>query len=436
MSHNAPNLVQLRQKRLRHISWIKLKNLQIKTNFFFVWFTLHFDERSSAIYISDKIENDRHPNWKLKNHNKFPQKKFILRVWYSDKSNTDRSNSILNLLLQADIDLDHFVYLGDVNLNFSSSEFSNFIILEFFDNFAFCEPIDYKLPVKNQNYQNLNTNEQKKSYDLSLLRRLCNFDRVIRENRKKADNFKSHTNPRIESLYQYTKLKMQMEEKSWNIELYKMRLDSTKQSIMDLRETNRTLNQSILLYKKNMDNMQIKCRNEHERIKSYRKNSEIIIREQIRLEKAIKTRQQELVSDLSEIFFINTAKDGSGRIINVCFDLSKKYDDTKDNELNVALGFFVQALDMLSFIKAVPLRYPMVLKSSKSAIVEFVENGNIKEYALYRTTNGFDSNFIYALKLLECNLIQLRYSLDPTFDFRKADDLISHLKWIFDNLVI
>ncbi|RNA20365.1 UV radiation resistance-associated protein [Brachionus plicatilis] len=398
MSQNALNPVQFRQKRLRHVSMLKLKNLQIKANNFFVWFTVHLDAKSGAIYFGDKIENDRNPIWKLKNLNKFPQKNFILRIWYSDRSIAN-SNSRLKLLLQADIDLDHFIYLGDVNLNYSSNKFSNFIIFEIFDNLVFCEPIDEKLPLKNQN------------------------------------TYKSYSNPRLESLYRFTKLKMELEQKSFKIELYKMNLESIKQSILELKESDRILNESILIYKKSIENIQLKYQEQKEFIKNYRKKSDNIVRDQIQVEKGVKIRQQELVSDLSEIFCIKKNKDNLNCILSVCLDLSKKYEETKDNEMNVALGFFVQALEMLSFILSVPLRYPVVFRSSKSVIVEFVENSNIREYALYRTTNGFESNFIYALKLLETNVIQLRFLLDPKHDFKKIEDILTHLKWMFDYLI-
>lgn len=435
MSRNALNPVQFRQKRLRHITWLKLKNLQIKASLFYVWFTIHSDEKSKAIYLSDKIQNDYNPNWKLKHLDKFSHKKFILRVWYSDRSISD-SKPLLNLLLEADIDLDHFVYLGDINLNYSSNKFSNFIIFEFFDNFVFCEPIDDISLVKNKNSLRINSNEQKNSYDLNLLRRLCNFDRVIQEIRNKSVNFKSFTNPRIETLNQYTKLKMKVEETNYNIELYKLKLENIKESILDLNEINRRLNRSILLNKNFIENIRLRCRAENEKIVNEKKKCDNLIREQILVEKVVKHRQQELVSGLSEIFFINKNRQNSNQILNVCLDISKISEEKKDNDLNVALGFFVQALDLLSFILAAPLRYPIVFRSSKSSIVEFVENGNIREYALYLNTNGSEFNFKYALKLLESNVIQLRFYLDPKHDFKKIEDFLSHLKWMFDSFAI
>ena len=84
--------IYLKQKRLRHLNVLIVKNLKIKSNRFFVWFTLHhkFDQdqqnekeeyKNKAFFISEKKENERNPKWSNLsiNLNKFTTKNFILR---------------------------------------------------------------------------------------------------------------------------------------------------------------------------------------------------------------------------------------------------------------------------------------------------------------------------------------------------------------------
>ncbi len=73
----------MKQKRLRHLNVLIAKNLKIKSNRFFVWFTLHYriEKQHQAFFISDKKENERNPKWSnlAINLSKFTDKDFILR---------------------------------------------------------------------------------------------------------------------------------------------------------------------------------------------------------------------------------------------------------------------------------------------------------------------------------------------------------------------
>jgi hypothetical protein len=86
--------IYLKQKRLRHLNVLIVKNLKIKSNRFYVWFTLHHrvtmeqqqlgqEENTNykAFFISDKKENERNPKWSnlAINLSKFTNKDFILR---------------------------------------------------------------------------------------------------------------------------------------------------------------------------------------------------------------------------------------------------------------------------------------------------------------------------------------------------------------------
>ena len=102
-SNNAIKL-DIRSKRLRHVHLISAKNLQIKSNKFEVWFTLHLTDRTRAFYISEKRENDTSPRWYSLNGTKLPYKSFIVRIWVKDLE-----KKLLNLFLEVNVHLDGLV---------------------------------------------------------------------------------------------------------------------------------------------------------------------------------------------------------------------------------------------------------------------------------------------------------------------------------------
>lgn len=120
-----------------------------------------------------------------------------------------------------------------------------------------------------------------------------------------------------------------------------------------------------------------------------------------------------------------------------------------DRENAVAIGHIAQALQMLAMILAVPLRYPIVCRASKSFIVEQVAGGpsgmacspagsmildrEPRMLALYRQTSAPEEFFFYAVNLLNADLVQLRVLFDAAAH-RNVDhsDPLVNLKWIFD----
>lgn len=114
-----------------------------------------------------------------------------------------------------------------------------------------------------------------------------------------------------------------------------------------------------------------------------------------------------------------------------------------DRENAIAVGHIAHAVQMLAMILAVPLRYPVVCRSSKSYIIEQVggvsgltgipNDREPRMLALYRQTSAPEDLFFYAVNLLNFDLVQIRLLLDST-SHRTIDhsDPLVNLKWIFD----
>ena len=54
--------INQRSKRLRHVTSISAKNLQIKANKYNIWITFHSSRSSNAFYITDKSYNELKSN--------------------------------------------------------------------------------------------------------------------------------------------------------------------------------------------------------------------------------------------------------------------------------------------------------------------------------------------------------------------------------------
>ncbi|CAF0814301.1 unnamed protein product [Brachionus calyciflorus] len=451
MNQNLTNSAIHKQKRLRHITSLKAKNLQINSNRFNVWFTLHLNSHSPAFYISEKKENDRNPNWLTKNLNKFCFKQFILRIWYSNLetslTNSLKASPSLSLLLEFEVDLDSLEWLGDVNLNFKHKIFNNLVLFEIFDTY-FCEALSTedkkstKLTKKLENFDiKSENNGSKKSYDLNLMQRLFNYTRVLRENQKNTLNFKNNTLAKLQSMSQFKNLQIARDEKLRKIEIYKLNLENLNESISNLNEQNNKLNQLISIYKKNLETIKNKSIEEEDKMKIIRKKLDANLKIQYQIEQRLRLRQRELVTDLKDIFCISKVMDTQKnfiktRILHAYIEVSSAVNEKIDKETSIGLGYVVQAIEMLSFILGIPLRYPCIFKCSKSFIIEFFDDSsNARKYALFKQYNNFDENFPLAIRLLERNVLQLRLLFDNGKSFVN-EDMLTNLRWIFDHLKI
>ena len=183
------------------------------------------------------------------------------------------------------------------------------------------------------------------------------------------------------------------------------------------------------------------------------------------------SRQKQLIRDLSRVFAIkrleqlpiattssraslqpSTSSQSAQhqqklKIINSCIRLwpsaqsnTINSSSNYDRENSIAIGHVAQAAHILAAILGVPLRYPIVYRSSKSFIIEHVgmnsSSGGDREprmLALFRQASTQEELFLYAVNLLNADLVQMRVLFDNA-SHRNIDhsDLLVNLKWIFD----
>lgn len=95
--------VELKQRRVRHLTSIMVKKLQVvEDRRFSVWFTMHCNRASDAFYISERKENERNPKWTLAHLPKLSTREFLIRVWIRD--------SRLRLLIEMEVSI-HYLYI-------------------------------------------------------------------------------------------------------------------------------------------------------------------------------------------------------------------------------------------------------------------------------------------------------------------------------------
>lgn len=133
------------------------------------------------------------------------------------------------------------------------------------------------------------------------------------------------------------------------------------------------------------------------------------------------------------------------KVLNSCIRLWPSSSNTinsssnYDRENATAIGHIAQAVQILSIILAIPLRYPLICRASKSYIVENLGGNNLsadrglRMLALFRQTSAQEELFFYAVNLLNADLIQIRLLFEST-SYCNIDhsDLLVNLKWIFD----
>lgn len=453
--------IYLKQKRLRHLNTLSANNLQINSNRFNVWFTLHLTKNSRAFFISDKKENDRNPKWNVSNLNKFSIKEFLVRIWYSNLEENLNKHSLrpnmecrLTLLLELDVNMDFLFYLSESSLNYSVQNFSNLLVFEIFG-FNFCEPfflnektnsdlLVKKNPAlkKDQQQQGLN---QKNSYTLNLMIRLHDFQRVIHETKQKISNLKNNSLTKFDASSRLRQLQVKREEKLQRICLFKDSLSKMNQSIFQINETNLKLKESTKNFRQNLENIQLRLVLVKKKSLKAENQIEVSLKSNFMFKSELKLRQKQLINDLASVFqIVDSISNGSpnsnssslsvrlskARILNTSLRLGTS-NLSVDQENSVALGYISQSVQIISNILCVPLRYPILFRSSRSFIIEQFDETDVRKYALFKQSSTQDNFFMYAVSLLNVNIIQIRILYD-SYRNVDQDDLVVNLKWIFD----
>lgn len=467
-----------KQKRLRHLTTLHAKNLKINSARFSVWFTLHLRPECRAFFVSEKKENERNPKWNLKDaFGKHATKEFILRLWYtnldlkktvSTGSSGSSSVNLLNLLLEMHVNMDYLYLLNEQNLNSVTKQvknYANFLVFEIFgmnyseffvlkrrtntqsvaSSSSALSPIAFKAP---------SSSRAKKSYSLTSMIRIHDYQRVIQDTLVKIAQQKANSLNKFEQLSRVRQMQIKREECKQRMTIYRDTLKNLNQSMyniqqlnLTLEERNRYLRDQLSSIKKD-ENRKIKL----EQICEHSTRALGLILSQLKL------RQYEMVLQISDIFPIEVdSYGGNARIINSSLAISKSSmyyisspnslgaggnvtlaPATKENENSVSLGYIVLCALLLADVFCVPLPYPVLFRGSESYIIEQVDETDSRKLPLYKDKVS-DEVFHYAVSLLNADLLQLKAFIDRRFvrqlqtGSQANRDLLVNLKEIFDH---
>lgn len=472
----------LKQKRIRHLDGLIAKNLHIDSNRFKIWFTLHLNRNSNAFYISDKKENDRNPKWSLANIPKLPNQEFLIRIWYKNVdetanldrrvvrqeirpvSNNQQKDVKLCLLIEMEVNMNYLIYLSEVNLTYSIQNYENFLMFEIFDN-LFTEPL---FSLKNEritpSLQRIHENS-KNSYTLNLMIRLHDFQRVIYETKRKISYLKTTSLGKFENSSRLRQLQRNRELKMQKLVLLRENSAELNKSISNLIDTNLKLKESVQIKKERIRKLTDDFHADKQKYSSLEKSLENAVNSNFLLKNQLIFRQKQLVRDLAYIFNIQkletiynsynsssnlnrlSVENGSLattksnpvklKILNSCLRLAPLSNNSInsssnfDRENSIAIGYIAHAVQLLSNIFCISLRFPVVYKASRSYIIEQFNEKDVRMLALFKQASIQDDHFIHAVNLLNSDIIQMRIIFD---NYKNIDnsDLLLNLKWIFD----
>lgn len=430
-SNNAIKL-DIRSKRLRHVHLISAKNLQIKSNKFEVWFTLHLTDRTRAFYISEKRENDTSPRWYSLNGTKLPYKSFIVRIWVKDLE-----KKLLNLFLEVNVHLD-----GLVVAQLTKKDHPNLTNVLFFEIFGkqYCENLQ-----ENNSLKISDDNKRKNSYSFNLMTRLHDFQRVMHETSLKITELKQTSMNKFEASSRLRELQGKKKQALAKICLYKEQLASVNKSVEQLSDLDRQSKEQLNTSQNNLLIKQESLNLEKLKVIDFENSLEMHKKVLHLQETKLTKRKKQMIQELGFIFQIErlnvNIEGGSKRnrmkIINTNFRSYNKINVSLKNvehQNAVVLGYIIHAIQIISNILNIPLRHPVVFRGSKSFIIEQLNTDQNSEFPLFKQNSSTqDLDFAHAVTLLNKNLSQLRITFD-SYKNVDTNDMLGNLKWMFDHL--
>lgn len=430
------DILNLKDKRLRHVNTIAGSNFIITLKKFQIWYTLHRDRQSNAFYSSDKKENDKSPKWykinrhRIKNQLFLSLKSMIIRIWIK---NNDNDESI-PLFLEVEV---HFDGLNVFNEDISGE---NQLIFEIF-NHNFTAPIPHNNQKSHEKLTNLfkelsltksngrtTSNLIRSSYPLSLMTRLHEFKKVIHETDCKINRLKTIILVKYEKTAKLRELKAKKMICIQRIQTLNETLTQSKYRIENFKEKFRNLshlNENRL--KNQIEKVKLIDTKQQKPVDLSNKN-EIMFKELVEIKSLISNRQKYMIKELSEIYCIqlNNQKIEYNEI-NSCRL------NANEQQTSIAIGYIAHCLILICNLLNIPLRYPIVYRASKSLIYD-LPNGelNYKELQLFKNKTVQEQNFNYALFLLNKNVVQLRILFD---NFKNIDvnNILGNLHWMLNN---
>ena len=126
------------------------------------------------------------------------------------------------------------------------------------------------------------------------------------------------------------------------------------------------------------------------------------------------------------------------KVLNVSLRNSSML-NSEDNHDSIVLGYVAHALQQISSILSMPLRYPVVFRGSRSFVLEPLGKASeessatlgMREHALFKQSS--EASLSSGITLLKKNLCQLRIAFDSHKNV-DPNDMIGNLKWIMQKI--
>jgi hypothetical protein len=407
-----------------------------------------------------------------------------------------RAASRLNLLLEMDVNMDFLCELTDNNLatvTKSAKSYPNFLVFEVFAQ-NFSEPFVEVLKKRNntvsvnktqqpgsQNQKPTGKSTAKKSYTLNSMIRIHDFQRVIQESQLKIAQLQANSLNKFDQLGRLRQMQLKREEIAQRIKVYRDSLNELDKSINKLLHENSEIEERKKALSEKLENFDKNVyQPERKRYFQLEKICEFTGRSFNLKQSELKWRQKELIIELADIFDLESVIDAQKgqselqaslpvnfrqpsklKLINsslvigrgVLYPASNKsgsYAITNNNasimtevaddeENSISLGYLVHVSELLANILCVPLKYPVLFRSSRSYVIEQINDIDSRKLPLFKSSVSEDV-FAYAVNLLNINLTQLKVSTDKRFlnielasdNSGAGADLLLNLKSIFD----
>ena len=382
----------------------------------------------------------------------------------------------LNLLLEMHVDMDCLAPLSDASLQAVSKSvksYPNYLVFEVFGS-NFAEPFVDMTPKKRNNtlsaakylqlqqQQSLSTLAKisaKKSYSLNSMIRIQDFQRVIQETQAKIVQLKANSLNKFGQLGRLRQMQLRREESLQRIRTYRESLSTLERSILKLvhenaeaEERKRALAEKLQTFDVTVYQVERKRYFQLEKIFAFTAKALSLVQAQL------KWRQKELVIELADVFTIENFVDskrsqldlltslplnfnrqqpsGKLKLLNASLVINRGivYTSAKnvnpanpaaatsatmtevadDDENAISLGYVVHALQLLADILCVPLKYPLLFRSSKSYVVEQLSDFDSRKLPLFKNAAS-DDVYFYAVGLLNIDITQLKVFADKRF---------------------
>ncbi|KAK9511035.1 hypothetical protein O3M35_005684 [Rhynocoris fuscipes] len=436
------------QQRLRNLIQIIAYNIQVpnevdkirtKETKLSYYYTLHLATMSSPFYTSEKLESEN-PKWselEIDSANGAANG-VVIRLWVHGIEN-DRVITAWGLYFSG------LVYIGArlVGTDLSMLGPNTFVFHMHGGYFTgqHCFLDAHPVTPRTLTIQ-LDSNQVKPSYSVSLLSRLHSLQQTVRNRTAASVLLKEQimsgsfdgermagnsSNKGRESLalrrlmskptqsrpqpQQILAVKKEIELLKFRLELLTQEKDRCELTVRQLINKKQDLSNENQVKSTNLSEMYSSLHKEIENCKEYKRQL-IEIKTQLSHTTALlDIRRKELMSELSIIYPIKQQSNGMYTIRGVHLPNSEDFNGKDELMISVALGFVAHLVQMMAYFLNVPTRYPICHFGSRSKIIDHIIDtipDKDREFPLY--FKGKEKlPFDYGVYLLNKNIAQLRW---------------------------